>query len=128
MPQILITKLSDGERSTVFHVSIEGDGLGDMDEVVIDPADFGSPGPSLTIEKLWYDLSGFSAALRFEYLASDTPVWSMSEGNGTCLDFSHFGGLKDRSNPLDGSGKLKLSTSGLDLGEKGSIVIKARKD
>lgn len=130
-----ITKIMEGERHAVFHISISSDGAsGEItDAVLIDPAIDLSPTlnakPTLTIEHLWYDLSGFDARLEFNYLLSDTPVWTLSGGNGVHMDFMPFGGLKDRSNVLDGNGKLKISTSGLTaLGDGGTIVIKVRKD
>lgn len=129
---VAITKILDGGRNAVFHVTITGDELGDLsDEILIDPATSFDPAmepkPALSIDALWYDLTGFNARLEFDYLASDTPVWSMSGGQPAQLDFCCFGGLKDRSNALDGLGKLKISTSGLGVGDVGTIVIKARK-
>jgi hypothetical protein len=131
---VSITKILDGQRSAVFHVFIKSDGAsGDLsDEVLIDPAvDFDpSPGgrPSITIDSLWYDLAGFDGYLEFDYLLSDTAVWSLSGGNGIRMDFCEFGGLKDRSNSLDGTGKLMLTTRGLSAGDTGTIILKVRKD
>ena len=123
-----ITKILDGSRSAVFHISLSGNA--DLnDEVLIDPAvDFGmEPGPSLTVEQIWYDLIGFDARLEFDYLLSDTPIWTMSGGQYAHVDFCHFGGLKDRSD-MDGRGKIKITTSGLAIGDYGTIIIKVRKD
>lgn len=133
MAQVTITKLNDGPRNAVFHVSIFSDGSGEeTDSVLIDPATSFDPAlnaePTITIDRLWYDLTGFNAYMEFDYLASDTPVWSMSGGQANSIDFCYFGGLKDRSNPLDGSGKLMLNTSGLGAGDFGTIIIKVRKD
>jgi hypothetical protein len=133
MAQISVTKLLDGARNAVFHISINGTGVGELvDEILIDPATSFDPAhppaPSLRIERLWYDLSGFGGRLEYDYLTSDTPVWSMSEGSGGCqVDFECIGGLADRSNGLDGLGKLKLTTSGLDAGDFGTIIVHARK-
>lgn len=133
MAQAVITKIIDGERNAVFHVFFEGDGLGELvDFVLIDPAtSFGVDLPSeptLTVEKLMYDLSGFNAKLEFDYLATDTPVWSLSGGSGTELDFCKYTGIKDRSEALDGSGKLTITTSGLGLGDFGSLIVQVRKN
>lgn len=133
MAQVTVTKILDGARNAVFHVSVLGDGLGDVtDEVLIDPTTSFDPAfdsiPSMTIEKLWYDLSGFNARLEFDYLASDTPVWSMSGGQAVQLDFGFFKGLRDRSNELDGSGKLTMTTSGLGAGDFGTLIVHVRKD
>ena len=133
MAQVAITRILDGARNAVFYVSIVGDATGDLtDEILIDPATSFDPAlpaaPGMTVEQLWYDLSGFDARLEFDYLASDTPVWSMSGGQAFHADFCCFGGLKDRSNPLDGRGKLKLTTSGLADGDFGTLIVKVRKD
>lgn len=132
---ISITKILDGARSAVFHVFIKSDGASGelVDQVLIDPAADLVPvlgaKPSLTIEQLWYDLSGFDARLEFDYLVDDTAAWTLSGGNGVHMDFCHFGGLKDRSNVLDGTGKLMLTTNGLAAaGDNGTIIIKVRKD
>lgn len=132
---VSITKLLDGPRSAIFHIFIKSDGVsGDMtDEVLIDPATSFDPAlrakPTLTIDQLWYDLSGFDARLEFDYLVDDTAAWTMSGGNGIHMDFGCFGGLKDRSNVLDGTGKLMITTNGLAAaGDCGTIVIKVRKD
>jgi hypothetical protein len=42
-------------------------------------------------------------------------------------DLCGFGGLKDRS-PMDGTGKLKLSTNGLSADDRGTIIVWVRKD
>lgn len=133
MSQVVITKILDGARNAVFHVAITGDALGDVaDAIIIDPAVDFTPAlgaePSMTIDSLWYDLAGFNAKLEFDYLVSDTPVWSMSGNQGTQIDFCHFGGLKDRSPEMDGLGRLKITTSGLADGDFGTLVVKVRKD
>ena len=133
MSQATVTRLHDGPRNAVYHVSIVGDGLGDLtDEVIIDPTTFVPPGqaaPSLSMGRLWHDLNGFDAYLEFDYLGTDTPVWSMSQGPGPGegVDLSAIGGLKDRSGALDGSGKLVLTTRGLGADDRGTIVILATK-
>lgn len=132
MSQITITKILDGARNAVVHVFVTGDGSGDLaNEVLIDPAtDFDPPFPAkpeLRIDRLWYDLVGFTGYLAFDYLTSNTPIWSMSAGQANQPDFSWFGGLTDRSNPLDGLGKIKLTTTGLELGDVGTLIISAKK-
>ena len=132
---VTVTKLNDGERHAVFHVYIASDGAsGDLvNEVIIDPAlDFDpalSNKPVMTIESLQYDLSGFNATIEFDYLLSDTPAWNMSGGNYSDVCFGKFGGIKDRSGELDGTGKLQITTNGLTaLGDSGTIIIRVRKD
>lgn len=130
MPQVAVTKIIDGPRNAVFHVFIEGNGSGELtDHVLVDPTSF-SPAllaePGLTLEEITYDLDGFSAKIEFDYLTTDNPVWSMSKGPGGHACFEDFGGLKDRS-WSDGNGKLKITTTGLDNGDRGSIILVLRK-
>jgi hypothetical protein len=131
MAQIAVTRIHDGPRNAVVHISIVGDGGGDLEDVVVvDPAAFVPPmdqAPTLSVVKMWYDVYGFTTFLEYDYLTSDTPIWTMSPGQGSCVDLSLFGGLADRSNQLDGEGKIKLSTTGLIAGDRGTIVLMVRK-
>lgn len=133
MAQYDVTIIENGPRNFVAHVSIVGDGGGELDdEVLIDPAtDFVpaiTPGkPAMTLDGLCYDLTGFNAWLEYDYLTTDTPLWTMSDDSSGDFDFSRFGGFKDRSNPNDGQGKLKISTSGLGDGDRGTLVLCIRK-
>lgn len=129
-----ITKILDGDRSATFHVFIQGDGASpDLSKLtLIDPSIDLCPKlgkrPCLTVTELWYDLAGFDAKLEFDYLNDETGVWALTQGNGTHQCFDSFGGLKDRS-PVDGTGKVMLSTFGLlSASACGSIIIKVRKD
>ena len=130
-----VTKIMEGERHAVFHVYLKSDGVtGELtDFVIADPAADLNPVlnavPSMTIEQLWYDLDGFGARLEFDYLVDDTAAWTLSGNSGTHIDFSNIGGLKDRSNVLDGTGKLMITTSGFSSSsDNGTIIIKVRKD
>lgn len=126
---VKVTPVLSGERNVVLHVYIKGDATGDIsDNVIADPADYGMKGARrfFTIDGIQADLSGFSAKLKFEYLSSDTLIWVIPEFDSS-QDFSEYGGLKDRSPELDGSGKVLLSTSGLAAGDEGSFVLRLRK-
>lgn len=129
-----ITKLLDGDRSAVVHIFIQGDGQSaDFSKLtLIDPNVDLCPKlgrrPCLTITEIWYDLGGFDAKLEFDYLNDETGVWALTQSNGNHLCFDSIGGIKDRS-PVDGTGKLMLSTFGLlSASACGSIIIKVRKD
>lgn len=133
MAQLSVTTILDGPKWSVVQVNIRGNGEeGDLDsEVIVDPATFASPlanKPTLTISRLWYDLSGFDGVLSFEYLADDTMAWSMTGDQPTDMCFDDFGGIKDRSNTLDGTGRLMLTTRGLGIGETGTIILKLKKN
>jgi hypothetical protein len=131
MSTALITRILDGPRNVVLHVFVQGDALGDLsEELILDPADL-DPAlperPGLTLNRIQYDLVGFDAVLAFEELLSNRPVWSMTGDQYADVDFSAYGGIKDRSTP-DGSGRLMLTTSGLDDGESGTLILMLRKD
>jgi hypothetical protein len=133
MAQAVITKLLDGPRNAILHVFFEGDGSGELtDFVIADPATSFDPAlpaePTLTVEKLQYDLVGFNAKLEFDYLTSDTPVWALAGGRESKVDFCKAGGIRDRSNSMDGLGKLKITTSGLEDGDFGSLLVYLRKN
>lgn len=129
MSTVVVTPLSSGDRNVTLHVYVKGNALGDVtDYVIANPSDFGMTGEDrfFTIRGIQSCLSGFFAKLKFEYLASDTLIWVIPEYE-SCPDFTDYGGLKDRSNPLDGSGKILFSTSGLAEGDEGSFVLRLKK-
>ena len=129
--QITVTKLLDGHRP-VIHIHLKSDGASPdlADEVIVDPADYGMSGPNrfFTIDNITSALAGFHASLKFNYLASGTPVWVLTEGSPPDIDFTYIGGLKDRSPTLDGTGKIMISTKGFsDSGDEGTIILRLKK-
>ena len=82
-----------------------------------------------TLDDVTWGFNGFSASLMFDvFPGDDTLIWVLPVNAGNYVDFKKYGGLRDRSNSLDGTGKLLLSTTGLqDVGDEGSLVIKLRK-
>ncbi len=129
---VQIIKEHDGERHLVLRIYIKSDGISaDLNGfVLMDPTSTPSPTlkakPFATIEEIWSDLDGFTMRLDFDDLV-DPPAWTVSPGSGGHVDFQSIGGISDRSG-LDGTGRLLLSTFGLDTAAKqGSIIIKMRK-
>lgn len=129
-----VTKLMDGPKNAAFHVFIKSDGASAdlVGYTIIDPAESFDPGlknkPVITVDEIYYDLTGFDAFLAFDHLLSNTPLWAMSRSQCSEAEFGCVGGLKDRSNPLDGTGKLQITTNGLTAGFCGAMVIKIRKN
>lgn len=129
MSHVVVTPISNGDRNVTLHVYIKGSVSGDItDFVIADPAEFGMKGENrfFTIQGINSCLSGFYSTLKFEYLAEDTLIWVLPEYE-SCPDFTDYGGLKDRSNPLDGTGKILLSTKGLAEGDEGSFILRLKK-
>ena len=124
-----ITPLIDGERVKVYHVYLKSDGAsGDLENfVLLDPEDFGKdPVPSYKIMEMTFHFAGFDANIGFDTgLMTKELIWVLPEGSDSQVKFNKFGGLTDRSNSFDGTGKLLLSTTGFTSStDQGSMLIK----
>jgi len=121
----------EAERHVIVRVYVKGDGSSpDLSGVtIVDPTQLLNPLPAkpvFTIEEIWFDLDGFGVRLDFDDL-EDHPAWTLSKQSSDYICFVSMGGIVDRSG-LDGTGKLLLSTIGLDTATKqGSLLIKLRK-
>lgn len=132
---INVTKLLDGPRHVIVHVYLKSDGISSdlKDVILVDPntddvePKIGSK-PSFVVEEIMYDFAGFDATVKFDSgLINDNYVWVLPEGAVCRVDFTPYGGFKDRSG-LDGTGSLMIDTFGLlSVGDQGSILIKLRK-
>lgn len=126
LEQVVITEVADGPRHYVIHVAFRGNGGGELFREVL--VDLG-PRAKAVVEEITYEFVGFDAILGFDAgnYEPDT-IWVLSEGgaNGH-LDFTYFGGIKDRSDK-DGQGKIVITTSGFDsTADWGSMLLKIRK-
>jgi len=129
--RIEVTKLLDGPRHLIFHVYLLSDGTeGDLTEfTLIDPANESGSAKHYTVEDVTWGFNGFSANLEFDLLGDNNLIWVLPPSTGNYVDFKKYGGLKDRGNPLDASGKIYLTTTGfVDIGDEGSLIIKVRKN
>jgi len=124
---VVITELNAGAKNLVLHIYLKSDGTGDelTDYTIADPKDYGMPeGKFLRLDSAHWVFPDFNGNLKFEYLASDTLVWVLGAGAYGDSNFYKFAGLADRSNPLDGTGRVLLSTRGFgDPGQEGSLVL-----
>lgn len=129
--RIDVTTLLAGPRHSIVHAYIQSDGAsGDLDsyELMV-PGDFQSQSGRFTIDNITWSFTGFSAKIHFEILVEDTLIWVLPESTGNFVSFEKYGGLKDRSNPADATGKILLTTTGLETtGDEGSLVIQVRND
>ena len=128
--RIVLTTLLAGPRHTTIHAYLQSDGMeGEIDSYVLIDPDSRSQSGHLRIESVTWGFAGFNAKLHFEILVDDTLIWVLPETSSGVIDFSRYGGLKDLSNPLDGTGKLMLSTDGFQsTGDEGSLIIQVRND
>ena len=125
---ITITKLLDGPEHVIIHVYVLGEGDELTDEVLIDPALLSPPTQRLGVEEVSYDWAGFDATIQFKSgVIGQTMIWVLAERSNGDRCFKPWGNLPDRSG-VDGDGKLLFSTIGLESGEQGTMLIKARKN
>lgn len=130
---VKITKLQDGPRFAVFHIYLKGDGVSPdlVNTILIDPKTDFEPAkagkPVIKLNKIQWSFINFQAELDFEYLSENTPAWVLNNQDSNKVSFCDIGGLFDKSPPLDGTGKLLISTTGL-TNTAGTILITIRKD
>lgn len=129
-----ITPLLSGSKRVVYHVFFKSDGAtGELvDEVLIDPVvDLGFPKTTrMTLEKVLFHFAGFDARIEFQTgLTTDTFIWVLPEGSDSDVDFTPFGGVKDRNGSLDATGKVLISTTGFTSStDQGSMILQVRLD
>lgn len=132
------TYILNGASKIALHVYLESDGAaGDLNSyTLIDPTiemnPQMAPGRDLTIEKIFFELQGFSCKFGFDGVASGQWVaWLLSAGATSPHDFTSFGDIPDRSGGAAGanaSGKLLLTTSGFTSTScRGSLVIQLKR-
>ena len=125
---VVRTKLLDGPRHAIFHFAIENEVADLEDYVLIDPAvDITPTAYKLVVEDVLHAFVGFDAKIHFDSdVVEGIMTWVLPTGLNEYVDFRMMGGFKDRSG-IDGNGKLMLTTSGLQPGEMGSLILRVRK-
>lgn len=113
--------IANGTRNLVLEYQITGDGSGEeTGTVLVDHSALGASG-DLAIKKHYSALNGFSAALSWDATA---PVHALAleEGEGG-VDWTDAGGVV-KNNAGDGkTGDVKITTTGLGSGDKGTIRL-----
>jgi len=125
---VVRTKLLDGPRHAIFHFAIENEVTNLVDYVLIDPkTDITPTAYKLVVEDVLFHFAGFDAKIRFDSdLVEGIMTWVLPKGSDAYVDFRSFGGFKDRSG-INGDGKLMLTTSDLEAGKMGSMIVRVRK-
>lgn len=131
--QLLVTKIQDGSSLATFQVFLKSDGYsGELTNfTIIDEKDVTPQlphAPDFNLQQCWYELSGCDATLAFRTDVSTLPVWNLTPGVSSYHDWRLFGGLVDRTNPLNANGEIVISTNGFaSAGSVVSLVLKLRK-
>jgi hypothetical protein len=122
---IVTTVLLDGPRHAILHFEISTNE--ETAAVLIDPTTLTPPCSKLVVEDVLFDFAGFDAKMFFPSdVAEGIMTWVLPEGGANYADFRPFGGFKDRSG-INGDGKLKLTTYGIDGGDIGTMIVRVRK-
>lgn len=130
--QLIITKINEGPKRAVFHIFMNADGTGELqDEIVIDPdVDFIQPAPkpyALTLMKVWYSHAIFDVTITFDGV-DQSPAWVTTPSTDTYTCFEYFGGIKARSIEQP-TGKIMISTNGFTTpGSVGVLILEVKKD
>jgi hypothetical protein len=126
-PILSITKLSENDRYVILRANIgEGATVDASNLVLATASDYTTilTAYSLSINRVWYSLDGFSVNLKFE---ADTPDKAITlTGNGS-YDLAEIDGIKNPGT-AGSTGNILLDTIGIaDTGNPGSIIIEMRK-
>ena len=105
---------------------ITGDGSGEETATsLIDVSAIGGAPTSVVVEKIYWNLNGFSTTLLWD-ATTDTVAFECSDGEGG-IDFTDIGGALRNTSGSGKTGDVLFTTAGLGSGEKGYIRVQARK-
>lgn len=115
--------LVDGERNLVVRVHLEGDGTGDLSEMLfVDLGDYSS-GTEVKVMSIDASFSGFTAELIWEGSPNrhffNIPDFDVHQ------NFEKFGGIINDS--TDKTGNILINTTGLGNGDTGHLILTMRK-
>lgn len=121
---VAIRNLISGSKKLVVHAYLASDGVaGELaDQILVDVSALPFPASKLTLEKIDYALTGFSAFLEFD-ATTDQPLLGLLAETPVVHDFTCFGGIPD---PLavGTTGDILISTTGFTAaGDRGTIIL-----
>ncbi len=135
MSQVTVTKIVEGQSHIVIKVDIVGDGTGELNNtVILSPSDLNPPFPNnvpaFCLMQMWYGMVWFDFSLKAGTVTPQ-PFFTVARDCDSHIDFRSFGGIYDpnvySAPPSDDNGKLTISTNGLVLNGRGTIIIELRK-
>lgn len=119
------TTLVDGERNVTVHFTNVSDGTGESLVTKIDASGLSGAPTRLTLQQIWYSLSGMDVDMFFVGTA-DTLGWTFSSTDSGHQDFRNFGGIKPTG--VVPTGDIKFTTRNATLGDAYSITLSFKKD
>jgi hypothetical protein len=121
---VTTTTIQDGPRNVTMHFTNVSDGTGESLVTKVDASALSGAPTKLSIQQVWYNLSGMDVDLFFVG-TSDTLGLTFSSTDSGHLDFRSFGGIPATgANP---TGDIKFSTRNAALGDAYSITLSLKK-
>ena len=114
---VAIQEIHNGDRNYVLKVDIVGDGASEIDELLVDVGDIGSD--TVRLDKVKGSAKGFDLILEWDG-PTKAPLLFVDADNYIDFDYRSTGG---HPNPKVASytGHVRMTTSGLGAGERGSF-------
>lgn len=100
------------------------DGTGESDVKKIDISALTPAPKSLTIEEIWYSVSGMAVVIEFDATTDETALVLQGTGH---MDLTSIGGIKD-SRASGYTGDVFFTTSGHTAADSYTIILKCRKN
>lgn len=123
---VTTTTLLNTQRKLVVQYTIQSDGTGTTDGIVVDKSAFTGPDGTepgrLVVEKIDYAVDGMQLVLEFDHTADD--VIAVLAGQGS-FDFVQDGMYQGFIDPASAgtTGDIVVTTVGHTLGDKGTFTI-----
>lgn len=114
--------LINGEKNVVIALYNVSDGTGESAVTKVAAATYGT---NLRIMKIHFSTDGMAVRLLWD-ADTDTVAWLIPANQSDCLDFTHFGGLKN-SGGTGVTGNIAATTVGHTSGDTYSIVLELAK-
>lgn len=114
----------NGSRNYVVEFTVVGDGTGEETLTRINETS-GDMGTDNKIMSINYVLNGFNAKLYFD-ASTDLFAWGLDSDKQETVKFNKVGGLVNNAG-TGKTGDLLITTTGLGIGDSGSIIVWFRK-
>lgn len=115
----------DGERNAVVKVHIASDGTGSTNASFLDISALLNSPSTVTIERIWAGLSGFSVDLIWD-ADSNVDIITLPDGD-LDWDFRDFGGLPNNAG-TGVTGDILFSSRNTTADDEGTIIVSVKKN
>lgn len=117
--------LNDGPRNVTIKGNIVGDAVELSDELFVDASGLSGAPTNLKIVGIKSNLEAFAAELLWDATAN-VSIFDLPPGDNVDQDFRRFGGLQNNAG-AGVTGDILISTSGIAVGETGTVILELKK-